>query len=250
MKCKLMTCVFALTALLSLAPAQEARAQRPYDGIQAGFDAWQLGEERRQAAVAEQLRTSDDLKFWSGLPTSRGEVLEEYLPPAPYVVPGYAEYGYEYGARGPLRRTQVRERVWVAPPAVGPLPYGPRYTVGSAPPLVRQPVGRVEMQTGPNRWESHPVYDPPLPNYRPSPPVASPWLDGTPYDARRPAPLIAPPIPQSVEERLPEPLYGVPWQQERPTEEPRFDQRQLDDHWEQLPPDDYVPPPPPRSRER
>jgi hypothetical protein len=137
--------VVGFTSALVLG-AQQAFAQRPYDGIQAGLDAYRLAEEQRRANVAGQLRLSDELKFWSGLPTSRGETIYYYDP-------------YYYGGYG-----------------------GPGYVYGYAPPLVRQPIGRTEVQTGPNRWESHPVYDPPLTPYRASPPVNSPWLYGTPHE--------------------------------------------------------------------
>jgi len=59
----------------------------------------------------------------------------------------------------------------------------------------RQPIGQQQTQTGPNRWESHPVYDPPLTMYQPLPPVNSPLLDRTPYAAPNPAPSAAEAIP-------------------------------------------------------
>ena len=58
---------------------------------------------------------------------------------------------------------------------------------------VRQPIGQRQVQTGPNRWESHPVYVPEVPDSEPLPPVSSPWLDRTPYATRKPA--TAPPLP-------------------------------------------------------
>ena len=74
------TARFALSVLLAACMAdptllaQEPIARvRPYDGIQAGYDAFQLGEERRRADIAHQLYLNDQLKYWSGIPTSRGE---------------------------------------------------------------------------------------------------------------------------------------------------------------------------------
>jgi hypothetical protein len=65
---------------------------------------------------------------------------------------------------------------------------------------VRQPIGQQQIQTGPNRWESHPVYDPPLAPYQPTP-VYSPLLDGTPFSAPPavlPAAEAIPPPPPPV----------------------------------------------------
>ena len=69
----------------------------------------------------------------------------------------------------------------------------------------RQPIGQVQTQTGPNRWESHPIYNPPLTAYQPLPPVDSPLLDRTSYttanggsasgEATPPEPLTATPPP-------------------------------------------------------
>ena len=66
----------------------------------------------------------------------------------------------------------------------------------------------VDKQTGENRWESHPVYDPPLPHYRALPPVDSPLLDGTPYET-----------PRVVEEAIE--VEAVPESSELPPEPPR-----------------------------
>ena len=154
----------------SFALAQDALpVNRPYDGIQAGLDAFRLAEEKRQGGASQQLVLNDQLKFWSGIPTSRGETIYYgYASPVAFpaygystpVFPGYI-YGYPY------------------------YPYVP----------FRQPIGQQQVQTGPNRWESHPIYDPPLTEYRPTPPVDSPLLDRTPYATPRVAPSEQPPPP-------------------------------------------------------
>ncbi|MEX2133855.1 MAG: hypothetical protein WEB67_06890, partial [Acidimicrobiia bacterium] len=161
------------------------RAQSPYDGIQAGLDAYNMAEGRRRAEVDAQLFANDQARAWAGLPTTRGETI--YYGNA---YPGNAYYGhalppanweaaYAYGNRRGW--SSVRERVWFSSPTVfEPWPvvpgdiYGYRYV---AP--VRQPIGQRQVQTGPNRWESHPVYDPPVTHYRPLPPVETP-ADPTP----------------------------------------------------------------------
>jgi hypothetical protein len=201
----------AICALVGNLPAQEAFSPRPYDGIQAGYDAYQLGEERRRANIGYQLYLNDQLKYWSGIPTSRGETIYYGVPGSfaagyygnamPVVPPANLEYTYAYGRFG--ARGWERERVWVGPQTVfEPWPYVPGDVWGySYYSPMRQPIGQHQEQTGPNRWESHPVYDPPLPNYRPLPPVDSPLLDGTPYET----PAIPVPVPIEVPLAAPEP---------------------------------------------
>lgn len=180
----LVACLLVL--MQAIATAQSPwRSARPYDGIQAGYDAYRLGEERRRTDIAQQLYLNDQLKYWAGLPTSRGETIY-YGNAVPMMPPANLDYTYAYGGWG--RRGLVRERAWFGPRTVfEPWPYVPGDIYGYqyySP--MRQPVGQHQEQTGPNRWESHPVYDPPLPAYRPLPPVDSPLLDGTPYETPRP----------------------------------------------------------------
>src|SRR5947208_12183092 len=89
---------------------QPATADRPYDGIQAGLDAYRLGEEQRQANVSQQLFLNDQMRFWNGYPTSRSGVYYGYLSPAAIQAYGYGapvmtqanlDYVYGYGAGPP-----------------------------------------------------------------------------------------------------------------------------------------------------
>ena len=196
----------------SIAAGSAALAQqpRPYDGIQAGLDAFRLAEEQRQARVAQQLAQTDQFKFWAGLPTSRGETIYYgYSYPPAYAVNAFwranRDFAYAYGHHRHARPLTVFE----------PWPYVPGdiYGYDDYRPI-RQPVGQWQGQTGPNRWESHPVYDPPLTDYLPLPPVDSPLLDGTPYAAPRviippieaapqPAPVLPPPAPAPESRRTP-----------------------------------------------
>jgi hypothetical protein len=199
--------------------AQQFESARPYDGIQAGYDAYQLGEERRRANIEYQLYLNDQLKYWSGIPTSRGETIYYGVPGSfaagfygnavPVVPPANLDFTYAFGRFGP-RGWRAFGPGWVGPQTVfEPWPYVPGdvwgYTYYSP---MRQPIGQQQIQTGPNRWESHPVYDPPLPNFRPLPPVDSPLLDGTPYATPAPpaeAPGEAPaavPAPPRAESPL------------------------------------------------
>jgi hypothetical protein len=66
----------AIASIAAVAGAQQAViVGRPYDGIQAGLDAFRLAEEKRQAGVAQQLFLNDQMRFWNGYPTSRGETI-------------------------------------------------------------------------------------------------------------------------------------------------------------------------------
>ncbi len=190
---RLWTMTIAAVAWVWAASTLVAQQPRPYDGIQAGLDAFRLAEEQRQARVAQQLAQADQFKFWAGLPTSRGETIYYGYPPAYAALPRANRdylYAYGYGRSGYRPLTVFEPWPFVPGDIYGYVDYRP----------LRQPLGQWQGQTGPNRWESHPVYDPPLADYRPLPPVDSPLLDGTPYAAPReaappqsPAPAPRPP---------------------------------------------------------
>src|SRR5438105_3953675 len=174
---------------------QAATVNRPYDGIQAGLDAFRINEEQRQATVGQQLFLNDQMRFWNGYPTSGASTTYYgYLNPAAIQAYGYGaplmtranlDYLYGYG-------TTPAWGAWQAgggPLAVfQPWPYIPGDIWGyrAYTQAARQPLGQQQIQTGPNRWESHPVYDPPLTMYQPQPPVDSPLLDRTPYAIPKP----------------------------------------------------------------
>jgi hypothetical protein len=154
---------------------------RPYDGIQAGLDAYRLAEERRQVAFAGQIAANDQVRAWAGLSTTQGATL--YYGSA-LGGPPLAGLDYAYAFGGPVVGGYLRERTWFGRARTvfepWPLVPGDIYGYQLAFP-VRQPVGQWQGQTGPNRWESHPIYDPPVANVMPQPVVESPLLNGTPY---------------------------------------------------------------------
>ncbi len=179
-------CVCLLTAVNLNAEAQEFR-NRPYDGIQAGVDAYQLAEERRQANLQAQIGTNDAVRAAAGLPTTRGETIYYYGGYSPYggygVTPWDAAYAYgsrySYSSFGRFGRSSV---TYSTGPVFEPWPYIPGDIYGYRTyPQVRQPIGQRQVQIGENHWESHPVYDPPIPYRRPLPPVDSPLLRNTPF---------------------------------------------------------------------
>ena len=193
-----LTLVFVV-AIASLVRAQDPTAAvKPYDGIQAGLDAYRLAEEKRQGAVNQQLFLNDQLRFWNGYPTSRNESIYSetmyygYMSPAALAAYGYSGYGPGSGFQlGP----------WMGGGLWGtPYYYQP----------ARQPIGQQQIQIGPNRWESHPVYDPPLTMYRPQPPVESPLLDRTQYATTIPLPIPLPPPAASSSDAIPPPLPSSP----------------------------------------
>ena len=174
---------FIAAAVGILGPCQWAAAQspppRPYDGIQAGLDAFRLAEEQRLAALAAQLATNDRMRAWSGLPTSGGTTI--YYGNRGFAAPMDIDFAYGYG----YRRMVPGPRLTVFEP--WPFIPGDIYGYVATPP-VRQPIGQWQGQTGPRRWESHPVYEAPLPNYQPLPEVQTPLLDKTPYATKRSGP--------------------------------------------------------------
>jgi hypothetical protein len=193
-----LTGVAALGCALFVArvEAQQPAGERPYDGIQAGVDAFRLAEEKRQAAVADQLSLNDQMRFWNGFPAGRGATIYYgYMSPAAAVAYGYAPPGFGgwmgFGPRanglalGFEPWPYAAGRIWGYPYAYQP---------------ARQPIGQQQFQSGPNRWESHPIYDPPLTMFQPTPPVHSPLLDGTPFAAPQavllPVEAVPPPAPQ------------------------------------------------------
>lgn len=107
-----------------------------YDGFQAGRDAQAYAEARRRDAINRQLGWNELFKARAAAAQSGATYYEPYLPYAPN-----APYAPAFDAP-----------YWMD--AYG---YGRIYGYGFYD-AVPQPIGRRQVQTGPNRWESHPVY--------------------------------------------------------------------------------------------
>ena len=188
-----LTTAAVMAALLLSRVALGQQALRPYDGIQAGYDAYQLGEERRQTNIGQQIYLSDRMRALTTPLATYGYGYGPYV--STYgVMPASREYAYAYG-NSPERYYPTSGSRYSGRPLTvfEPWPYVPGDIWGDfyIPPL-RQPVAQVQTQTGPNRWESHPVYNPPLYAYSVLPPVNSPALDKTPYRAEPPSIVPAP----------------------------------------------------------
>lgn len=190
--------LLCLTSMFLAVPAFAQEAPRRYDGIQAGLDAYQLAEERRQANLQAQIGANDAARAAAGLPTTRGETIYYYGGYSPYsVVPWDAAYAYG-GTYGYARTGAFGRRVvtFSTGPVFTPWPYVPGDIYGYRTyPQVRQPIGQRQTQLDENTWFSEPVYDPPVPQRRPLPPVDSPLLDNTPFATERPAVEPAVPAP-------------------------------------------------------
>lgn len=192
--------VIGLISWLPLSAAAQER-ERPYDSLQAGEDAYRLAEEQRRNAVAAQAEVNDYLRQRATWRPVYGENIIYYRSPYgnPYDSPpgyyssgyggfgssigyatpySYSGYSYQSSRRGGLfGNSYSQEQIVISPSYSGShyyqhnAPYGGVYRQGyiagyvrdPSIPYVRQPIGQRQVQTGPNRWESHPVYadDPP-----------------------------------------------------------------------------------------
>ena len=164
----------SITLAASLLAIVPIAAQQPsLDGIQAGIDAFQQAEGQRQAAVSRQIIQNDALRYRPAWNSPYGNVTYYHRGyagdmPASY----YSSYSYR---RGPFGGEQFQfggNSGYLNQPAYGYSPYGYGYgsILGptSLPPTIRQAIGRREVQTGPNRWESFPIYaEDETPVYRP-----------------------------------------------------------------------------------
>ena len=187
-----------LLSIPSLLVGQEV-APRRYDGIQAGLDAFSLAEERRQANLQNQIQANDAARAAAGLPTTRGETIYYYNGYSPAgVIPWDAAYAYGGSSYGYARSGLFGRHMSIyAGPLFQPWPYVPGDIYGYRTyPQVRQPVGQRQVQIDENTWESHPVYDPPIVNRRPLPPVDSPLLRNTPFAFEPDEPAIVEELPQ------------------------------------------------------
>ena len=157
-------------------PDKEAVYPKGYDGFQASRDAQAYWDSRRVDAINRQLGWNEMLRLRAATTQPSTLYYSPYVPTRWDDPWGDLGYGWPYG--------------------VGRI-YG--YGFYDA---VRQPIGRREVQTGPNRWESFPVYaEDLLPDASPVPPVVqapdavSPKID-LPL---RPAPPVVPDEPKGRE---------------------------------------------------
>jgi hypothetical protein len=111
-----------------------------YSAFDAMAEAYQRGDARRRWEVGRQMTLIQDQRRWNGLPPT---------VPLERTGPNTVSF-YAYGNRWDLP---------ACAPVFEPWPYVPGFIWGyrfddPAP----QPIDRREVQTGPNRWVSYPVY--------------------------------------------------------------------------------------------
>ena len=151
-----------IVSLATLARGQEQPDEPPpYSGLRAGEEARQLAEEQRQQRLNDQLYLNDAMRARYGWAPS-GSVVWYGNAGVGFGPTLGIDYAYAYSSDRLFghRRGLLIERHWSPPLAVfEPWPYIPGDIYGySFPPFVRQSIGQRQIQTGPNRWESHPVY--------------------------------------------------------------------------------------------
>lgn len=137
-------CLNADAARADEAAAAEAPAEtfvRPYDGIQAGKDAHAYWEARRRDAINRQLGWNEFYKYRAAWDRPYTIYYDPYVPG-----------GYLHGDVAPWGPLALWD-------GASPWPYARGRIIGYGfYDTVPQPIGQRHIQTGPNRWESHPVY--------------------------------------------------------------------------------------------
>ncbi len=136
MRVKILLLVCTLTIAKVVVAEEFNSAVRPYDSIQAGLDAHAVGEARRLDAIDRQIGWNQLFRAQAAAQASSSF----------YFNPSIGEFDYAYGLN-------AGHGGWF-PSA---LDYRPIWGYGYYE-AVRQPIGQRQVQTGPNRWESFPIY--------------------------------------------------------------------------------------------
>jgi hypothetical protein len=149
-----------------------ARAQypAPYDAFQASADAARRYDAKQRQAIGMQLQTIDQMKWYSAVGAAGFGTVYYRDPPS-------LDYVYATGrwsAASPYSPLYGQADIFSPWPYVPGDIWGYRWNA-----TVRQPIGRREVKTGPNRWESHPIYadeikPPALNALPPAPPLEVP----------------------------------------------------------------------------
>jgi hypothetical protein len=137
-------------------------------GIRAGHDAYQEFEGQRRAAAGAQIELNQILRNRLPWSSPYGDTIY-YAPPAYGYGSGYSSYGYGVTMHRPYGYSPQNYLGLTA--AFGPgayIPYPSLFAYSYVAPPIRQPIGMRQVQTGPRRWESYPVYgDEPVPEAAP-----------------------------------------------------------------------------------
>lgn len=190
---------FLLTLSIVLPWNMAARSQedRVPAGISAGQEAWQQAEAERRAAVGAQVELNQIMRNRLPWSSPYGETIY-YAPPGYAVAGGYST---PWGTGLTMHRaySDSPQGYLGATAAFGPgtyIPYPSLFAYAYPPPPLRKPIGQRQVQTGPRRWESYPIY---AEDSEASPPVAGP-----PLAPRETAPReVVPEAPTSKSRRGP-----------------------------------------------
>jgi hypothetical protein len=174
---------------------------RPYDGLTAGAEAYLNAEANRRQDIARQLYHVEQLTWSIGLPNrSNGAVF--------YRDPASLDSWYAYGR--PSGAAYGRRLGWPSADVFEPWPRVPGDIFGYPDPApIRQPIGHISTQTGPNRWEYHPLYAEDLVPAAATPATASQAFQpaATLPSAAPPGARVVPPPPQPARDN---PAAGGP----------------------------------------
>jgi hypothetical protein len=126
-------------------------------GIRAGQEAYQEFEAQRRAAAGAQIELNQILRNRLPWSSPYGDTI--YYAPPGYAGNGYSSYGYGVTMHRPFGYQPQNYLGLTA--AFGPgayIPYPSLFAYSYVAPPIRQPIGMRQVQTGPRRWESYPVY--------------------------------------------------------------------------------------------
>jgi hypothetical protein len=183
-----------LAAVLSALLVAPGWSQDPIPaGIRAGQQAYQEFEGQRRAAASGQIELNQILRNRLPWSSPYGDTIY-YAPPGYGYGGGYSSYGYGVTMHRPYGYQPQNYLGLTA--AFGPgayLPYPSLFAYSYVPPPIRQPIGTRQVQTGPRRWESFPVY-----GDEETPPVAAPREPEHAEPVREPEP---PPVPMEDKPR-------------------------------------------------
>jgi hypothetical protein len=175
--------VIATIGFASWANAEDAGDTAPREAISNSalptIEAYAIHEQQRRAAINRQLGTIEDMRWQAGLPPLwHGAVPYRRVPSLDEL---YATgwHGFWY---------QPSPQMTGGPGIFEPWPVVPGDLWGYRQvDTVRQPLGQIQVQTGPNRWESRPIY-------------AEEWLQ----------PKAASPVDSPAHAAPPQPIHGEP----------------------------------------
>jgi hypothetical protein len=186
--------------LASLAMAQDDPIP---PGIRAGQEAYEQAEVQRRAAAGAQVELNQIMRSRVPWPSPYGDTIY-YAPPA-YNGGGYTPYGYSQTMHRPYGYHPSVYLGTTAAFGIGTYnAYPSLFAYSYVSPPIRQPIGQRQVQTGPRRWESYPIYGD-EPEFAPaaSAPAAPPVATRSVETPAPPRAVEPPPAPMEFKRRGP-----------------------------------------------